>query len=290
MECARDHQRSRCWFASVPLACEVAPLPRNDTARTSAMGIPSQMHGSLEQARGNLAPLIAIGANATVFGLWQLEKRMASPWLSRTMFNHAMCSMRHILDGRLHTLLLSSISHRYAMHFGLNAYGLYVFGSVAGDRLSTPELGAVIGTCGIGASMAHVLCQPHVMVLGASGALMGLLAVDAALLPERRFRMHLPVPGLELTMLQVADLAFAVNVIGFMTARLTGLGNVAWASHLGGTATGVGLAFGAARVNKDPRFDDLLRVHSERCAEHWRATGDSFDAFAGRILGRGRDE
>ncbi|CAE8604403.1 unnamed protein product, partial [Polarella glacialis] len=149
--------------ASVPVGTSCGPL-----GRQSSPGMP--------------ALLGALGANTGVFMLWQLERRRLGPrWLSRVMHGHALCSLAHLQHLRLHTLLTSSISHQRGVHFFVNSYGLLVFGGLAAEKLSTPELGCLLGACGVGASAAHVLAHSRSPVLGASGVLMGLLAADGLL-------------------------------------------------------------------------------------------------------------
>lgn len=224
---------------------------------------------------GRLAVFSVLSLNATVFVLWQLQRRGGSQRLLRVLDAHALCSMAHLRRGRVHTLFTSTVSHQRAAHFAMNAYGIGLFGCVAAETLSGRELGILLGVCGASSSACHVMCHPRSPVLGASGALMGLIAVDALLQPEHRFYMVLPVPGLTLSMLQVADLALAANLLGFLVLRQR-LGAVAWAAHLGGTAAGLGYACGAL-WNGDCRFGHPVRLHAELCASDWFKTADSME-------------
>lgn len=231
---------------------------------------------------GRPTVLAALGINALIFALWQLERRKGGPrWLLSFLNRHTLCSRMHLRRGRIHTLLTSSASHQAPLHFAVNAYGLGLFGGLAAEKLSSQELSMALGVCGAGASMCHVLCHPSNPVLGASGALMGLVTVAGFLEPERRFFMILPVPGLTFSMLQVADLAFAANFIGFFFLRHW-LGSVAWAAHLGGTASGLGFAFGA-HLHGDKRFADPLHLHSAHCAGDWQCTAESAEAGVARL-------
>eukprot|EP00413_Alexandrium_margalefii_P018984 CAMPEP_0204536738 /NCGR_PEP_ID=MMETSP0661-20131031/14693_1 /ASSEMBLY_ACC=CAM_ASM_000606 /TAXON_ID=109239 /ORGANISM="Alexandrium margalefi, Strain AMGDE01CS-322" /LENGTH=179 /DNA_ID=CAMNT_0051543275 /DNA_START=119 /DNA_END=658 /DNA_ORIENTATION=- len=168
------------------------------------------------------------------------------------------------------------MSHQAPLHFVVNAYGLYLFGSLAAETLSPYELGSLVAVCGVGASTCHVLAHPNTAVLGASGALMGVLTAAGLLEPERRFRMLFPLPGLTLSMLQVADLALLANLMGFVLLRRW-FGSVAWAAHLGGTAAGLGIACRAS-WSGDGRFRDCLSIHVERCKEDWLCTAESVEA------------
>merc|ERR1712039_331278 len=202
--------------------------------------------------------------------------------LTRLLNSHALCSMANLQRGRVHTLLTSTFSHQHAVHFVVNVYGMGLFGFLAADTLSSREVGVMISACGVSSSAAHVLCHPRIPVLGASGALMGLITVDALLQPEKRFNMVLPFPGLTLSMLQVADLALSANLIGFFLLRRY-LGSVAWAAHLGGTAAGLGFGCGAW-FNGDNRYGNPWHLHRDLCVSDWRQSAEtleaSFDKFA----------
>ncbi|CAK0871797.1 unnamed protein product, partial [Prorocentrum cordatum] len=201
---------------------------------------------------GGRALLATLGANAALLGLWQLDRRgHFARSVSRALRAHALCSREHLRAGRVHTLLTSTASHQSVAHFGINCYGLVVFGGLAAEKLSDSELFGLFATSGVGASLCHALGHPRSAVLGASGALMGVVAADGLLEPSRRFRMLLPVPGLELTMLQVADLVAAANALGLLLLR-------AW----------------------------LPAAHAEFCHADWVRTADSLDAGLDELASR----
>lgn len=220
--------------------------------------------------------IAAVGANVALFALWQLERRGGGPrWLARALQTHTLCSRAHLRQGRVHTLLTSAVSHQGTLHFAINTYGLCLFGGLAAETLSTPELGVLLAASGAGSSAMHALCHPRNPVLGASGVLMGLVTADGLLEPEKQFHMILPVPGLTLSMLQVSDLAFASNLLGFLLLRRW-LGTVAWTAHLGGTAVGLGYSCGAW-CGGDERFGHPVRFHTELCMRDWTRTAESVE-------------
>lgn len=233
------------------------------------------------RGRGQPAVLAALGANCGIFALWHLQRRWQlqgrpehAPLL-QLLNGHALCSLQHLRSGRLHTLLTSSLSHQRFLHFLVNSYGLSVFGAVAAKTLSVAELGGLLALCGTSSSAAHVLCHPGTPVLGASGMLMGLVVVGGSLAPDHRFHMVLPVPGMSLSMLQVADLTCAVNLAGFL-ARRRYLGSVAWAAHLGGAGAGLLVSVAAAARN-DARFADPWAVRVAQTGDDWLRTAISLD-------------
>lgn len=262
--------------------------------QATSASVPDAQSNPMALAGGADAPgqpvvLGAVGAHVAVFALWRLARRGGGPsWLPRVLGGHALCSRAHLERGRVHTLVTSTWSHQGALHFAMNTYGLFVFGSVAAEVLSPRELGVLLASCGTGSSLCHVFCHPRTAVLGASGVLMGLVTADGLLDPERRWYMILPLPGLTLSMLQVADATLVANLTGFLLFRHR-FGTVAWAAHLGGTAAGLGFACGAW-WRGDPRYANPWRTHWERCAKDWGQTAESvegaFETIATRLRRR----
>jgi len=226
----------------------------------------------------------AIGVNTAIFALWRLDRSRVLPRLRKQLSAHTICSLERVREGRIHTLLTSTASHQAPVHFCINTYGLFLFGSLAAQGLSSPEMASLLAVSGVGASLTHVLCHPRVPVIGSSGALMGLLTVGSLMEPGHQFLMLLPVPGMTVSMLQLADLAFLTNVLGFFVLRHW-LPGVAWAAHLGGTAAGFGFATAFTRCG-DSRFHDPWSVHARRCKRDWLHTVNSFEDGCATVVDR----
>jgi len=224
--------------------------------------------------------LCALGINTGVFALWQFSDRTGNRQLGKTLFGNTVCSAEHIRRFRFQTLLLSACSHRRPLHFGMNAYGLFLFGNVASTVLAPSELGLLLATGALSSSALHCATHPRTQVLGASGVVMGLLTTAALIEPERRFKMVFPVPGMQLSLLQVADLALAVNAAGFLLRSR--MPRVAWAAHIGGTTAGLGFAIGGYATG-DARFANPWRVHAEQFVSDWERTADSVEQAMDRV-------
>ena len=176
------------------------------------------------------ARLIAI--NAVVWVLWQV------PPLKSLMAAHFVVSPLGVLeDFRVWTLFTSAFSHEAPLHLVFNMILLWVF---------CPELERVYGRrnvaflyllAGLGCSLAHVglslaTGRPAASMLGASGAVMGVVAVAVLLNPQRQLFLFgvIPMP------------AWALGGL-FVVADLAGLAggqadNVSHVGHLGGLAVG----------------------------------------------------
>lgn len=231
----------------------------------------------------------SVAVNTGIFALWQRSERAGSQALGQALFANTVCSVEHLRRFRFHTLLLSACSHQRPVHFAMNTYGLFLFGNVAAAGLTPAELGSVLTLSAVVASASHCALHPQSPVLGASGALMGLMTTAAFIEPTRRFQMVFPVPGLELSMLQVADLALAVNLGGFLLRGR--MPRVAWTAHVGGTAAGLGFVL-ARSAQDDLRFESPWRLHAGQFVSDWERTGDSVDQGLDRsveLLERARD-
>jgi len=179
-----------------------------------------------------------IGVNVLVYVAWQLAIRQGegSFWVE-AMADHFLVSLQAMRAGRVWTLLTSAFSHIDPFHLFVNMLALWVFGRdvyrVTGARgfLHLYVVGALI------ASLGHVayslLSGSPNPALGASGSVMAIAVVFAALYPRRILLVNffIPVP---------AALAVAVYVVLDALGVFGGTSdNIAHAAHLGGAAYGL---------------------------------------------------
>src|ERR1041385_1358637 len=77
--------------------------------------------------------------------------------------------------------------HGGFFHILFNMFGLYMFGSELEMTWGTREFLKFFSVCGIGAGLITVLISPHspVTIIGASGAIFGLLVAYGLLFPDR---------------------------------------------------------------------------------------------------------
>eukprot|EP00392_Amoebophrya_sp_AT5.2_P001291 g1293.t1 len=86
-----------------------------------------------------------------------------------------------------------------------------LLGAVTYPTTAGVEYTKFVLTTGAASILVHCLSGAQRPVLGISGALMGLLSLAACVEPERRVRMVFPVPGLSLSLSQIADVNLLVN-------------------------------------------------------------------------------
>jgi membrane associated rhomboid family serine protease len=137
---------------------------------------------------------------------------------------YGLVPARLVQTGDLSPLLSAAFLHDPAgwAHLGFNMAFLAVFGALVERALGGPLFLALYGLAGAAGGLLHVLVDSTstMPLVGASGAVFGVLAVAAALRPRL--------------------LGFAVAVAGveIWHALAGGGGNVSFGCHLGGFAAG----------------------------------------------------
>ncbi len=148
------------------------------------------------------------------------------------------------------TLLTSMFLHGSLFHLLGNMLYLWIFGNNIEDRLGPVRFILFYIVCGVAAALTHILVQPgsRVPMIGASGAIAGVLGAYWALFPRARVKTFVflffyidivPVPaGI------VLGLWFLVQILNIGMG-----GGVAWFAHIGGFLAGllfIRLALGRA--------------------------------------------
>jgi membrane associated rhomboid family serine protease len=161
--------------------------------------------------------------------------------------------------------LTSMFLHGGWLHILGNMWFLWVFGNNVEDSMGPLRFVAFYLLSGLGAAAAQVVSHPAsaVPMVGASGAIGGVMGAYAVLYPRARVEM-LIVLGFYVTRAAVPAVFvlgywFLLQVLGGLPAIEAEGGGVAFWAHVGGFLSGVALCF----VLRDP----------VRVAAHRRATG-----------------
>jgi membrane associated rhomboid family serine protease len=161
------------------------------------------------------------------------------------------------------TLLSSMFMHGSWLHIIGNLWFLWIFGDNVEDVMGPLRFVVFYLLCGLGAAAAQIIANPDSLVpmVGASGAIGGVMGAYARLYPSARVHM-LVFFGFFVTTLSVP----AIFMLGywFLLQLLSGLpalgdevGGVAFWAHVGGFLTGLVLSFAFVRK-------DLLRERFSR--------------------------
>jgi membrane associated rhomboid family serine protease len=145
------------------------------------------------------------------------------------------------------TVLTAMFLHGSLMHLGGNMLYLWIFGNNIEDVMGHGRFILFYVLCGVAAMFGHAFTAPEstVPMIGASGAISGVLGAYLLLFPQVRVLVLIPL-GFFTRMVHVP----AVGVLGFWIVMQIingafswgGLGGgVAWFAHIGGFAAGFAL-------------------------------------------------
>ena len=142
------------------------------------------------------------------------------------------------------TLLTSLFIHGDAFHIAGNMLFLYIFGAAVEDRFGHSRFAWFYLAAGVAAGLAMVWMQPasRMPVIGASGAIAGVLGSYFVLYPRARIVTLIPL----LVFFQVIEVPAVLSLLLWFALQLyagvQGGGGVAWWAHVGGFLFGVALA------------------------------------------------
>ena len=148
------------------------------------------------------------------------------------------------------TILTSMFLHGGVWHVVGNMLYLFIFGAAVEYRMGASRYAAFYFASGIAAALATVLIAPEsrVPVIGASGAIAGVLGAYFIFYPRGRITTILPI----FVFIQVVEIPaviyllfwFAIQLYAGIQAGQQGasMGGVAWWAHVGGFLFGMALA------------------------------------------------
>jgi membrane associated rhomboid family serine protease len=163
------------------------------------------------------------------------------------------------------TIATHMFLHGGWMHVLGNLWFLYIFGDNVEDNMGPARFAVFYLLSGVAAAGAQVLSNPEagVPMVGASGAIAGVLAAYMVLFPRARVLTFLPIPFI-LYWVELPAVVFLV--VWFGMQFFSGLGSlgqqsgggVAYWAHIGGFVAGLGMVFFFRR--QAPPRDDGWRV------------------------------
>lgn len=175
---------------------------------------------------------------------------------------------RQVVQGvALLTLITSIFLHGGWGHLIGNMIFLHIFGDNLEDRLG--HLGFLIFylVCGVGASLGQILLETssQVPVLGASGAIAGVMGGYLVLFPQRRidvlflfgwFIRTIQLPAYTMLFYWFfAQVLYGVGSLGMMG------GGVAYFAHVGGFITGAGIIYALENIGSGGERGDSRGVN-----------------------------
>ncbi len=158
----------------------------------------------------------------------------------------------HLRAGEGYTLITYMFLHANVAHIFLNSLGLLFFGYHVEKEVGGAPMLVIFFTTGLIAGGVFVLTSPiNAMVVGASGAIFGLMAYLTLIRPFKISPMPFLIP-------MPVSLAAAIYTIIAIPLYMNGqMGLIAHNAHLGGMLGGALMAFG---MNKQQALKGLVIV------------------------------
>ena len=168
------------------------------------------------------------------------------------LFSSAGGAVNALLDGRILTLFSAIFIHADWLHLIGNLLFLVIFGLPAERALGPWRFLALFLACGAAANLAAAasLHSTESVIVGASGAVSGIIGAYLALFPRARLGVVLPL-GFFLEFVRTpASLLIGIWALLQLLFTWVGpaFGAVAWWAHLTGFALGVVLALLSRRL------------------------------------------
>ncbi len=164
-------------------------------------------------------------------------------------------------DGGYYTLITHMFIHGGLLHFVLNNWMLWIFADNIEDVMGPFRFLVFYLVCGAGALVVHIIfnMDSQIPVVGASGAIAGVMGAYLLLYPHARVITFIPIFFLpyiiEIPAVVFLGVWFLIQVVSAIGADITGTGaGVAWWAHAGGFIVGMAII---------PLFRDKKRCY--RC-------------------------
>jgi membrane associated rhomboid family serine protease len=144
------------------------------------------------------------------------------------------------------TILTSMFLHGGWMHLIGNMLYLWVFGNNVEDSMGHLRFLVFYALCGAAAVFAQALPNPAstIPMIGASGAISGVLGAYLLLYPHSRVLVGIPlgfvIHTMRLPALWVLGFWFVLQIVNTLLAGKA-QGGVAWGAHIGGFVAGMAL-------------------------------------------------
>jgi membrane associated rhomboid family serine protease len=155
-----------------------------------------------------------------------------------------MYALFHPIDGLRSVtvmLLLSFFMHGGIAHLAGNLWYLWLFGPAIEQRLGTARFAFTYGAAGVVATITQAVSSPlsTIPIVGASGAIAGVMGLTLVLLPRSWIVCYFP----PIFFFKIPSFVFLLIWFGiqYINLSITAPGNalVAWWAHIGGFCFGV---------------------------------------------------
>lgn len=151
-------------------------------------------------------------------------------------------SSDNLFNGRFYTIFTAMFLHANFWHLLGNLLFLWVFGENLETRLGSWRFLLFYIVCGIGASLIYAAIgnNSHLVAIGASGAISGILGGYLVLFPKNKIKSIIPIVFFwTLASLPAALFILIWFLYQFFSLRFENANMVAYSAHLGGFILGL---------------------------------------------------
>jgi membrane associated rhomboid family serine protease len=142
------------------------------------------------------------------------------------------------------TLVTSLFLHGGLIHLGGNMLYLWIFGNNVEDAMGHGRFLVFYLVCGVTAALAQAVAEPDTTIpmVGASGAISGVLGAYVMIYPRARITVIIPLGVIlyptKISSIYVVGFWFALQLVSAALAE-PGAPGVAWLAHVGGFVAGI---------------------------------------------------
>ena len=182
--------------------------------------------------------------------VWLYEVSLSEEEFNLFIYHYGLVPV-NLLE-RPQTLLTHMFLHGSWLHIIGNMWFLWVFGDNVEDRLGKLRYLLFYIISGLGAAFIQMFVSfifggANIPMVGASGAISGVLGAYMWMFPHARILALVPIlfflTFMELPAVFFIGLWILIQIInGLITLPLAGFGGVAWFAHIGGFVVGYSLA------------------------------------------------
>jgi membrane associated rhomboid family serine protease len=202
-----------------------------------------------ENSGERLRPVVNYGLIALNLIVFLYELMLTDSDLSRFIFRWGAVPAEVSNGNRVLTIVTSQFLHGGWLHIAGNMLFLWVFGDNVEDVMGHAKYLAFYLLCGCAAALLQVVSSPHSVdpLVGASGAISGVLAAYLVLFPRGKIRTLILLGWIPLIFLFPAWVEIGYWIVlqflsGLVTLSVTTAdtnGGVAYFAHIGGFVAGL---------------------------------------------------
>ncbi|CXJ03877.1 rhomboid protease ROM6 [Plasmodium berghei] len=220
-------------------------------------------------------------ANGVIFLCWRLSDIARNQKFYNFMCRHFICSYENIKKKHYHTIFTASISHMTLPHFLFNMWAFHTItntllypeikekktnyyyffnykSNILEKKITNKDIINVCLLSSVMSTIPYILLNRYAQLLGASGAIMGLVYILSVVKPNEIFVSVFPFPYLKLSALQLCHISILTNFI-FLFYKKNNF-SIAWSAHLFGLLGGAIYSYYQRKINNNYNYYPFIQL------------------------------